>query len=309
MRPREFQNINSSIQNLNKSRKPYFHFKSRELIRATLIAFAAALIIKMFFIEADIIPTGSMENTLRAGDYILVNKSAYSISTPRVIPLTNINIPSIKIIKTFKPKMNDIIVFRFPGNLNEINTREEIDYIKRIIGCPGDTVQIKNKIVYLNNHIMPLPPEAIISRSDIFSSGESDRRVFPPGRDWNSDNYGPIIIPKKGIKVDLNPKNINDWGIFIERETNYKSVSVEGTVITISGKPVRKYTFTKNYYFVMGDNRDVSMDSRYWGFLQEDNIIGKAFLIYWSCDFPARMKSIYNFSHCIRWNRILKIIH
>ncbi len=309
MNLREFQNIDSSNKELNKLSRSCSYSKTKEFIRAAFIALIAALIIKMFFVEADVIPTGSMENTLRAGDYIFVNKSAYSISTPRVIPFTNINIPSIKLIKTFEPKRNDVIVFRFPGNLNEINSRIEMDFIKRIIGCPGDTVQIKNKIVYINDHIIPFPPEALLSRSNNISWGESDKRIFPPGRNWNSDNYGPVIIPEKGITVDLNSKNINDWGIFIERETNDKSVSMEGTVITIRGKPVRKYTFTKNYYFVLGDNRDDSMDSRYWGFLQEDNIIGKAFLIYWSCEFSGRMKGIDDFYRSIRWGRILKIIH
>ena len=111
------------------------------------------------------------------------------------------------------------------------------------------------------------------------------------------------------MTVDLSPQNINEWGLLIEREQGAKTVSVEGTVITINGKPVRKYTFTKNYYFVMGDNRDDSMDSRYWGFLPEDNIIGKAVLVYWSLELPVSIKNIPLFFHSVRWERIFKTIH
>lgn len=95
----------------------------------------------------------------------------------------------------------------------------------------------------------------------------------------------------------------------IEREKGVKAVSVEGTVITIDGKPVRKYKVAKDYYFVMGDNRDDSMDSRYWGFLPEDNIIGKAVIVYWSLELPVSLDNLPAFYHSIRWNRILNIIH
>jgi len=302
----EIQNIDNLEKFLNKEDHSDRHFRTKGFIRAILIALAAALIIKMFFIEADVIPTGSMENTLLAGDFIIVNKSAYTISTPRTIPLTNITFPYFKIINTSSPKLNDVIVFRYPGNLDEIQSAGEIDFIKRIIGCPGDTLQIINKTVYINKNKIPLPPNAFISRLNILNSGIADKRIFPQGRNWNSDNYGPVVIPKNGMTVDLNPKNINEWEILIEREQASKIVSFEGTVITINGIPARKYEFTKNYYFVMGDSRDDSMDSRYCGFLPEDNIIGKTILVYWSWELPVSLQAFF---HSIRWSRILKIIH
>jgi signal peptidase I len=309
LHPEEIQNTETPEEKVSNPLSVEFHSKIKYFIRSVLIAFAAALIIKMFFIEADVIPTGSMENTLLAGDFILVNKSAYEISTPRFIPLTNISIPQVSIIKTSAPKLNDVIVFRYPGNPDEIQPDDEIDFIKRIIGCPGDTLQIINKVVFVNGKKIPLPPDAVITQSYILGNGLSDKRIFPPGKKWNSDNYGPIVIPEKGMTINLNLKNIDEWGVMIDREQGQNTVNIEGTVITIKGSPVRKYVFTKNYYFVMGDNRDDSMDSRFWGFLPEDNIIGKAFLIYWSWELPVVFKSLPAFYHSIRWERIFKSIH
>ena len=305
------QNNNDKIVSSNEETQDssiFFQLKQRHFIRYILIALFAAIILKTFFIEADTIPTESMENTLLAGDFIIVNKVSYTFSTPRFIPLTNIRISSFKIFKTGTPKRNDIIVFHFPGYLNEIEPNENMDFIKRIVCCPGDTLQIKDKKVIVNNKKISDPTTAIISMNSILKKGKRDSRIFPQGFNWNSDNYGPIVIPKKGMTVEVNPKNINLWELSIDRDLGYHAVSVEGTVITIFGKPVRNYTFKKNYFFVMGDYRDDSMDSRYWGFLPEDNIIGKAELIYWSWD-KSKSFGLTNFLDAIRWSRIFKIIH
>ncbi len=94
----------------------------------------------------------------------------------------------------------------------------------------------------------------------------------------------------------------------IDREFNKKAVSVEGSVITINGTPVRTYTVKKNYYFVMGDNRTNSLDSRFWGFVPYDDIIGKAVLIYWSNIPDVAVKNISGLFDSIRWKRIFKLI-
>ncbi len=281
--------------------------KAKHFIIAILIAFAAAVFIKTFFIEADTIPTESMENTLMAGDYIFINKSAYAISSPRFIPLTSIRIPFVKLIDTGDPKRNDIVVFQFPGFNRELQSDDNIYFIKRIIGCPGDTLQIINKVVFINGKEISFPRDAIVSKYHLESKGIGDKRIFPPGEGWNSDNYGPIVIPAKGMTISLTPNNIKFWKSAIDRELNSWAVSVEGTVITILGKPVRSFTFKENYYFVMGDNRDDSMDSRYWGFVPVDNIIGKAFLIYWSWKMPMSYTPSGLFN-AVRWKRIFQII-
>ncbi len=182
------------------------------------------------------------------------------------------------------------------------------NYVKRVIGEPGDLLQIIDKKVYINGKKIPAPSLALFDPSDIRMKGMEGRGIFPPGKKWNKDNYGPILIPYKGLTIDINTKNIQEWGMIIDREFNKKVVRVEGTVITINDKPVRNYKFKKNYYFVLGDNRDNSLDSRYWGFVPADKIIGRAFLIYWSIDINKTESGISNFFKSIRTDRIFKTV-
>jgi len=274
-----------------------------------LITFILALLIRGFILEAYKIPTGSMENTLLPGDFILVNKAAYSISTPRVIPILNIELSRIELIKLEKPERNDVIVFEFPGNINELNSPNGETYVKRVIGEPGDLLQIYDKKVYINGKRILNPPSALIDSSDIIMEGERGKGIFPPDKNWNKDNYGAIFIPYEGLTIDINIKNIKEWQMIIDREIGKKAVGVEGTVITINDKPVRNYKFKKDYYFVLGDNRDNSLDSRYWGFVPEDKIIGRAFLIYWSIDLNKSVSNIGDFFNSIRYSRLFTTVH
>jgi signal peptidase I len=280
----------------------------KKILRPLLIAFAAAIVLKAFFIEAYKIPTGSMENTLLPGDFIIVNKAAYSISTPNNIPLTNIKIPSWQIIKYSEPMRNDVIVFEFPGLPAELKPSASVNYIKRIIGIPGDSIQLKDKQVFVNGKIFDLPMLALPGANSDKIHKLSSKRIFPQGRDWNNNTYGPVIIPVKGSTIQLNHDNIVQWEMLINREAGKKVVSIEGTVITINGTPAKSYTFKKNYYFVLGDNRDDSLDSRYWGLVPQDAIIGKAQLIYWSWDSNSTVDGITGFFSSIRFGRIFSAI-
>jgi signal peptidase I len=274
-----------------------------------IIAFAIALFVRSFFLEAYKIPTGSMENTLLPGDFILVNKAAYSISTPSTIPIINLRIARTRLISLHKPNRNDVIVFEFPGNADELNPMTEDNYVKRVIGEPGDLLQIIDKEVYINGRKIPNPPQVLFNLSDTRIEGKGGKGIFPPEKNWNKDYYGPITIPYKGLSIDINPKNFKEWGIIIDREFGKKVVREEGSVITINDRPVRKYKFKKDYYFVMGDNRDNSLDSRYWGFVPEDKIIGKAFIIYWSRDINKPVYNPGDFFKSIRFKRMFKVIH
>jgi signal peptidase I len=280
--------------------------KILQLFIILLLTFFLAIFVKAFFVEAFKIPTNSMAETILSGDFVLVNKFAYSIQTPAALPLTNIKIPRVKLISFGKPQRNDVVVFQFPGNQNEIHPLQEFTLVKRLVGLPGDNVWIIDKEVIVNNSRLDIPPKAIIKKDESLNYGEADDRIFPAGKNWNKDYYGPIITPKIGMKISINSKNIGDWETIINREFGRKVVSIEGSVIMINGKPSRQYIFTKNYYFVLGDNRDQSSDSRYWGFVPEDLIIGRAGIIYWS------VKSTFDFSNLaeifssIRFNRILK---
>ena len=247
-----------------------------------------------------------MAETILSGDFVLVNKFIYTLQTPSTVPLTSIKIPCIKLISFRKPIKNEVIVFQFPGNQNEIYPSQDITLVKRLVGLPGDNVWIIDKEVIVNNSRFDIPPKAIIKKDESLNYGEADDRIFPGGKNWNKDYYGPILVPKIGMRIEINPKNINDWETIINREFGKKVVSKEGSVVMINGKPSRQYIFTKNYYFVLGDNRSQSSDSRYWGFVQEDLIVGRAEIIYWS------VKSTFDFSNLaeifssIRFNRILR---
>lgn len=193
----------------------------REYAEAILIAIILAVFIRTFVVQAFKIPSASMVPTLQVGDHILVNKFIYGVKIPfirkTIIPLR-------------KPKRGDVIVFIFPKDRSK-------DFIKRVIGIEGDTVEIVNKKVYINGKPFNDPYGV-----------HNDNFIFPK-RIEPRDNFGPVTVPKDAV-------------------------------------------------FVMGDNRDNSRDSRFWGFVKLKDIEGKAFIIYWSWD---------NFS--IKWNRIGKLIH
>jgi signal peptidase I len=208
----------------------------REYGEALFIALILALIIRAFLVQAFSIPSGSMEPTLLIGDYLLVNKFAYGIRNP----ITN------KVwIPIGKPHRGDVVVFIFPQDPTK-------DYIKRVIGLPGDKIQIINKKVYINGKLFETP-EAVYD----------DPLVIPPPQrptDSARDNLGPVTVPA-------------------------------------------------NSYFVMGDNRDHSYDSRFWGFVPMNDFRGKAFIIYFSWQGPQGKPLILAFwggleglTHHLSWN-------
>jgi signal peptidase I len=194
----------------------------RENIEAILFAILLALFIRTFIVQAFKIPSGSMKQTLQIGDHILVNKFIYGVKLPYLNKI---------IIPLGMPKRGDIIVFKFPVD-------PEKDFIKRVVAVAGDTVESRNKTIYVNG-------EKIVEDFSI----RVDPHTYPAGIQAR-DNFGPITVPAHSL-------------------------------------------------FVMGDNRDQSFDSRFWGFVDLKVVSGKAFMIYWSWDKD-------NFG--VRWNRIGQIL-
>lgn len=289
----------------SESRKPR---KRGGCLKSLIILFILLAIVKGFLIDFYKIPTGSMEKTLLIGDYIMINKLSYKFSTPHNIPFTEIDIPHIDLADIKKPVVNDVIVFEFPGQLNEFYPPFPFNYVKRLIGKPGDTVEIIDRIVYVNKAPLANPPGNVF-KTEIIAKGKKDPNLFSLGKNWNIDNYGPIRVPKRGDVIELTSNNIGCWGNLINRELERKTVSTEGSVITIGGTPVKTYTIRKDYYFVLGDNREDSMDSRYWGFVPSDAILGKALIVYWSWDPFISIVNINELIKSIKWNRIFKMIH
>ena len=242
------------------------------------------------------------------GDYIIVNKVAYSLTTPKTLPLIGIKIPWLTIVHLSKPKRNDVIVFDYPGIFKKEDHYIHSRLIKRIIGLPGDTIQIINNKVYANNVKLKCSVNDLIDTADAVNKDYYDKNILSFGNEWSKSNYGPVVIPYKGLKIDLNPKNIKYWKLLIDNELGEKVVREEGTVITIKDKPVKSYTIKDDYYFVLGDNRDNSVDSRYWGFVPSDFIIGKAELIYWSYNPYHNTTDFGSYLEAIRFKRILQKI-
>lgn len=203
----------------------------REYTEAIIIAVVLALFIRTFVIQAFKIPSGSMLPTLQIGDHLLVNKFLYGIK----VPFTGTLMIPIK-----DPKHGDVVVFRFPED-------RKVDYIKRVIGVPGDKIEIKNKSLVINGTKIEDP-------HGHFTSAESLPAGMSP-----KDNFGPITVPQDKI-------------------------------------------------FVMGDNRDNSYDSRFWGYVDQSDVLGKAIIIYWSWDIKKPLLSADRLGS-IRWDRLANIIH
>ncbi|MEK6655597.1 MAG: signal peptidase I [Thermodesulfobacteriota bacterium] len=197
--------------------------KFREYVEAIILAIVIALFIRTFVIQAYKIPSGSMKPTLQIGDHILVSKFNYGIKLPFL---------RTTLIPVGAPQRGDIVVFIYPEDRSK-------DFIKRLIGVPGDTIEIRNKKIFING----------LPYSD--KHGVYVDNFIIPGAVQPRDNFGPVTVP-------------------------------EGSL------------------FVMGDNRDESYDSRFWGFVSKKDVLGKALIIYWSWNQEE---------HWIRWSRIGGILH
>ncbi len=214
-----------------------------------LIAETAVFVffVMTFVVQAFQIPTGSMEPTLLVGDFLLVNKFVYDNGTP---PLDRALLPRREI------RRGDIIVFKYPNELSK-------DYVKRVVGLPGEKLEIRDKQVYINDQPID-EPNKVHSDSQVYATNG-----YYTSEETIRDNYGPVIVPA-------------------------------------------------GHLFAMGDNRDWSLDSRYWGFVPLNYVKGRPWIIYFSytaerdaymkTSVRDRLKKLVQFIPKARWNRMLKII-
>jgi signal peptidase I len=194
-----------------------------------------------------------------------------------------------------------VIVFIFPGNRDQLKSDEFQYYLKRCVGVPGSVVELRNKQLFVNNQKVPMAPHGVFmeDRADVTAD-------FPISKNFTRDNYGPLRIPKIGDKIELNAQTIKDWSTFIQREGH--QIEFDGSTVKVDGKAANSYTVERNYYFGMGDNRDNSSDSRFWGFIPEEIIVGSPIIVYWSWNTDLAFSEILKKFTTVRWDRIGTII-
>ncbi|MER3522834.1 MAG: signal peptidase I [Ignavibacteria bacterium] len=278
----------------------------RDYVQLLAVTIVIALTLKACVVEAFRIPTASMERTLHAGDFLLVNKFIYGVRTPHIGPLLGVGVPSIRLPGLHSPRRGDVVVFTLPPYARRSERDEPTRYVKRCIALPGDTLLIKNRRVYVNGAEYVVPT-ARFSTRHILPQGYGDPRLFPKGANFNEDHYGPLVVPKRGDTLELHAATFLTFKDLIGYEGHTLTLHASGEVL-LDGTPQRRYIISRNYYFVLGDNRDNSYDSRFWGFVPEDAIIGKAALIYWSWDEEATHTGLFERFKHIRWERIGTII-
>lgn len=294
----------AQIEKKKKNKPETFAELALSWVKTIVGAVIVVMIINGLALASFVVPTGSMEETVMTGDFLFVNKFLYGPSTPQVVPFLNIPIPFYKFPGFKDPEQGDVIVFIYPGDKDQLEASEFQYYLKRCVATAGDTLQIIDKKIFVNGKEFVLPEHAKFMRP----VNDFDKfRTFPSGRGYSGDNYGPLAIPKIGDVIELNSSNFQEWEIFIRREGH--EADIRNGQVFIDNKPVSKYKVERNYCFGMGDNRDNSEDSRYWGFVPWDNVVGTPIVVYWSWD-----TNLPFFSHfidkvtTIRWSRLLTLI-
>lgn len=251
-------------------------------LREMLFTVACVLAVNSFVLAAFEVPTGSMMNTVKIGDRLFVNKFVYGGSTPYTLPLTSIRIPHFRLPGFRNVDHGDVIVFDWPGDQDQVEKPKQTYYLKRCIGLPGDLIRIDQRVISVNGQAQALPPNGHYMRPRPLPSYYPNPDIFPRGSGFNEDNFGPIEVPRKGMSLSLNAADFPAWEVFIRREGH--RVSLSNNNILIDGNPATHYIVERDYVFAMGDNRDNSLDSRFWGFVPVEDIIGTPMIVFWSWD-------------------------
>lgn len=367
--------------------------KTADTVSSLLFAVIVATLVHTYFIQPYTIPTSSLEKSLLIGDFLFVSKMNYGARVPMTtvaLPMVHDSIPFTKRKSYLNwpqlPYMRlpgfqtiertDIVVFNWPVDTvykffdtSKRHVLKPVDkksnYVKRCVGIPGDSLSIKDGIVYIDGKILVMPERAkpqysyavaldgktpidfeylikdlnitdeagfkselrdtlflkaltaagaerlknvpgIVSVTRQISKGVEDG-IFPHINKWNRDNLGPIYIPQKGKTVALTIETLPFYKrIITEYEKNdngeKNDLKVTGNEIRLNGAIVNSYTFKQNYYWMMGDNRHNSEDSRYWGYVPEDHIVGKPIFIWMSWD--TNGKGLNK----IRWDRVFTTV-
>lgn len=331
-------------------------------IKALIFAGIIILILRIFIFTTYTVTNDLLDPTLKSGDFVIINKIKYGARLPITIlsvPFTDIysellSLPYTRISGISNIKRNELILFNYPVE-NDLPIDKKTQYIKRVVGLPGDTLIITDKSAFVNEALIDtldylqfnyritfnkgeyFTPEQIneyeisniqeVSDQEIFDitlnkkfadslssqknikhlrvlkelKGEGSELIFPQSRFimWNKDYFGEIVIPKQGDTITLTENNFEIYKRLIDVYEN-NTLYEKDNKYFINEIQTEKYVIKNNYYFVMDDNRDNAKDSRYWGFLPENHIIGTPSFIWLSID-----KSD-SFFKLIKWDRIFK---
>ena len=279
----------------------------KDFFRDLVFVLVSFFFLNSFVLASFEVPTGSMENEIMTGDFLFVNKFIYGGTTPRTIPFTNIRLPWFRVPALRNVKRGDVIVFEFPGQRDEVQSLEFMFYLKRAVALSGDTVQVVNRLLLINGTSGPVPRNMKFNNLHPKPPAYADPKIFPKDAPFNEDNWGPVVVPKKGDVVGLTPQNYQTWATFIGREGHAIRIG-EGGRVLIDGKASPTYTVERNYIFGMGDNRDNSLDGRFWGFIPQDNIVGTPMIVYWSWDPDIPLADVIGKIGSIRLSRIGTLI-
>jgi signal peptidase I len=240
----------------------------REYFESAVVTVIMALFGMTFIVQAVKVPTGSMQNTITIGDHLLVNKFIFAPGTP------------LGILPQREIKRGDIIVFKYPGDPKNPegdrrpdNLPYKTNYVKRVIGLPGDHVEVRGDRVYINDHELP------------------EHRIT--ARDHEDDRFTAEQENNKALDILNNPprKEGDSYNVYYSENRTLESGFDQ--------------VVPKDSYFVMGDNRNNSADSRVWGFVPRELVVGRAMFVYWSYDEskPVSGNPLLDFFNNTRWNR------
>src|SRR5688572_2020920 len=255
----------------------------REYFESAVVTVIMALFGMTFIVQAVKVPTGSMQNTIVVGDHLLVNKFIFAPG------------PGLPVLPQREIRRGDIIVFKYPGNpFNPERDRQDdnipfkVNYVKRVIGLPGEEVEVRGLKVYVNGQ--PLPEHVIVVDGDF-----ADANQKAPLRIVEEE-------PRKGNEL----YNVYYFDRTVEAVRSGDRAGVSPDFhFAVDGTPVK---VPDKSYFVMGDDRDNSLDSRAWGFVPRDLILGRAMFVYWSYDETQQFSSPIDFFSNTRWRRTFTLV-
>jgi signal peptidase I len=381
-----------------------------EWIGSLAFAIVAATIVHTYAMQPFVIPTSSLEKTLLVGDFLFVSKFHFGARTPMTpiaMPMMHDvfmgtrtksyipkpQLPSIRIPGFEDIEHNDIVVFNWPiDNFIDIGPPpsgkmykpidKKSNYVKRCVGLPGDSLEVRDGYVYINGakndlpdraklqfaytitsksvlvkvdeqrRLLPEPnnyfsnrygvsdmyataldratgvytytahltdkayqgiknyPDVISAERKMAEKGMKDQGIFPKtaANSWNNDHFGPIYIPQAGKTVAITPESIAFYKRIIEVYEGSEmgidnTITQNGTTVLLNEKPISQYTFTMDYYWMMGDNRNNSQDARSWGYVPMNHVVGKPVFVWMS--FNSKAKGLFN---KIRWDRFFTTV-